>query len=417
MRVLFVGHSPHLAGAEYSLLRLIQHMPKTVEISVLAPANGLFEKSIKELGHDFYPLTLNYAFYLKKDNQANFGKFLKTLSESVDSLSNTLPVVDVVHSNTFFIWEGALLAAKWCVPHVWNLREIIMDSPTWSPLLNFDDQFQLMDTFTDHFVCVSRALATKCPESTSQKSVVHNGFTMTEGKTREESRFYFESQFGIPMNAKIVLTTGNFIPEKGHDWMLEVADAVLDKFNDVYFLWVGSHDFSYPEIEKKMRNIRSSNRIICPGHVNGFNQYFKGVDVYALCSETEAFPTTLLEAQYNKVPIVARDCGGAKEIIDLGEQGKVLGLYDQKGFILALENTLNNLNTPLENSFYFTMDKMVEAYVSIYEKAIESYQINPARNVYLSLFLRNGDKFLAPSPILPSLKVQIKLKIKKILGL
>ena len=40
LRVLLVGHSPELHGAEYSILRLITELKDQVDYTVLAPPGG-----------------------------------------------------------------------------------------------------------------------------------------------------------------------------------------------------------------------------------------------------------------------------------------------------------------------------------------------------------------------------------------
>jgi glycosyltransferase involved in cell wall biosynthesis len=418
--ILFVGHSPNLAGAEYSLLRLIQNIPNNIKVSVLAPSGGLFETEINKLNHTFFHLDFNYAFYLKKEGQGNLNNFLVKLAIQVDELKNKISKPDIIHSNTFFIWEGALLAAYWKIPHVWNLREIIMDSPTWNSLMHFDHQLEIMDLLTDKFICVSEALTQKLPESLSKKSVaINNGYEVESKGSRQEARKYFTREFNIPESAILCLTIGNFIKEKGYEWFLPICKNIIAQNDNVYFLWIGSHQHTHKELKKAIEENGLTKKIITPGHVDFFNQYIKGADIYCLPSQTEAFPTTLLEAQYNNIPIIARDCGGAKEIIDLGGGGVICPLHDSEKFEREILKVITQPNTYEAGEYVFTMDRMVKAYMEHYQNTFDSYSENVDRSKFHEVFTKNA-AFLQHVEVDQnklSLMTKIKIKIKLLLGI
>ena len=417
--ILFVGHSPNLAGAEYSMLRLIQSLPKSLTISVLAPSGGVFEQEIKKLNLDFYHLDYNYAFYMKKDGHGNLNNFLSMLGTHVSSLSNKLPKPDIIHSNTFFVWEGALLAAHWKIPHVWNLREIIMDSPTWNPQMNLNHQLEAMNLLTDEFVCVSQALTDKLPpEFADHSQAVHNGYEVQAKCSRETSRNFFEENFNIPQKGFVCLTIGNFIPEKGYEWIFPICEKIIKENNNIFFLWVGAHHHSFEKIHSRIESHQLQKNIITPGHIDFFNQYIKGADIYVLPSQTEAFPTTLLEAQYNNIPILARECGGAHEIIEKGGGGYMSSHEDQDAFESTLKDMINHPK-PLETKeYYFTMERMVNGYLKIYQKAFREYNEKTKRTKFYEIFIENCAlfKFIPKKEIKPHLLKRIFIKLKLILS-
>ena len=416
--ILFVGHSPNLAGAEYSMLRLIQNLPKTLTISVLAPSGGIFEKEIKKLNLNFYHLDYNYAFYMKKDGHGNLNNFLSVLATQVKGLTDKLSKPDIIHSNTFFVWEGALLAAHWKIPHVWNLREIIMDSPTWNPQMNLNHQCEAMNLLTDEFVCVSQALTDKLPTEFSSKArAVHNGYEVKTKCSRAESRIFFNEKFNIPTNGIVCLTIGNFIPEKGYDWIFPICKNIIKENSNVFFLWIGAHHHSYNQIRSLIDDHQLQKNILTPGHIDFFNQYIKGADIYLLPSKTEAFPTTLLEAQFNNIPILSRECGGAHEIIEKGGGGYMCPHENPNEFETKLKEMIDNPIALETKKYYFTMERMVNGYMEVYLKAFNEYRENTKRTKFYNIFIENCSlfNFVPKKEIKPSFFKRVKIKLKLLL--
>ena len=368
-RILLVGHSPHLHGAEYSLLRLAQELKGRFQLGVLAPAGGPFEKAIQKLGLEFFAFDPCYPFGLILDHHCSLSNFIQQFSRETERLFNNLPKFDLVHSNTLYVWEGAALAAHWGVPHIWNLREIPQASPTWRPALGWTRTFQLLQELSDSLVCVSQALLEALPEHLrAQATVIHNGLDAPSLMSREESRRLLGA-WGVPEWAKVALTVGNFIPEKGHGPLLEIAVDLLKKYPDWHLLWVGEQHFCYPELRQKIEALGLSSRIHCPGAVPQMGQKMSGADLYILPSLTEAFPTVLLEARCAKVPFLASDCGGAREI---AAQGGGECWHSQEDARRKLESAFKGLweVSPIQAQA-FSMQNMGQAYGKLYEQWLD----------------------------------------------
>lgn len=370
--ILFVCHNAQFNGAEYSLYRLLCELKDEYQISILAPDHGPFAKKVKKLGFQFYAFSPKFPFRWKHEKRGALAAFLVQWKKNIESLSHSLPKPDLIHSNTFFVWEGAALAQHFKCPHVWNLREIVTSSPTWSPALGKEFQLQCMDILTDKFICVSEALKNQLPDSLKQKSLaVHNGLDNRDILPRGSAREWMEQRFNFDTQSKILLTVGNFIPEKGHRYLLPIAKKLTQKYQKVKFLWIGRHDFSYRSIQNEIADMGLQTTFICPGQVDQIGKYMAGADLYLLPSETEAFPTVLLEARLAHLPFIARDCGGAREIAERGG-GICTPLNDATAFEQEIIKTLENpsrFSEDLPESF--TMKQMREGYQSTYDELIK----------------------------------------------
>jgi glycosyltransferase involved in cell wall biosynthesis len=165
---------------------------------------------------------------------------------------------------------------------------------------------------------------------------------------------------GCRPSAKIAVTIGNFIPEKGHLRLLDSLSVYLHQYPEWQCLWIGEHHFTYPDVVKRIQELGLQDRILCPGAVPKAGQNISGADLYLLPSLTEAFPTVLLEARLAGVPFLATDCGGAKEIAEAG--GGWCAEYGSH-FNEQLQSCFKGqLNAPVCNSSAFTMQSMATSY-------------------------------------------------------
>src|SRR5205085_2130401 len=64
---------------------------------------------------------------------------------------------------------------------------------------------------------------------------------------------------------------------------------------------------------------------------------FRELDVYALPSDNEANPNSLLEAMASGLPCVATDVGNVKELLDGGRAGILIQPGDETGLAAAIE--------------------------------------------------------------------------------
>lgn len=381
--ILFVAHSPNFAGAEYSLLRLIRGLsPAQWSPRILAPAGGRFEQEVRALNLPFHGFEPARPHRFKTDGRVGLADALSRCLLNVDRYFEKIPPPDIIHSNTFHVWEGALLAARWKVPHVWNLREILRDSPTWEPYVDYKALCQVMARLSDSLICVSQALADSLPAVDTPVEVVHNGLDSRELASRRESREFFKKNFGISDDEKVFLTVGNFIPDKGHAAILPYLANFMQQVPNARFLWPGSHHFCYADIRSKLDAMGLAERVLTPGHIDDFGRWMAGADLYLLLSETEAFPTVVLEALRAGVPTLARDCGGVREILETCG-GKLVPREDMNAFVHSLaEYARGDLTLDLTNPESFKESAMVQKYVAIYARVLTSNSArHPARAV------------------------------------
>ena len=132
-------------------------------------------------------------------------------------------------------------------------------------------------------------------------------------------------EFGVPQDARVLLTLSRISPEKGQDLLLE---ALLEWESRDDFpqhpLWlVVCGDAAFMQGERfleKLRGLASRlrrTRVIFPGYVTGERKraFFALADLYVFPSRHESYGLTLLEALAAGLPAVCVDTSGARSVM------------------------------------------------------------------------------------------------------
>ena len=120
-----------------------------------------------------------------------------------------------------------------------------------------------------------------------------------------------------------------------------------------------------------------SDRLIMPGYLTNPARYVGLFDVYAISSDTEQFPISLVEAMAARLPAVCTDVGDISQIIASGNAPFVVPANDEPAFASALSTLLNDaaLRTRIGTAnrarveAEFTQDGMVNTYARLYAEA------------------------------------------------
>ncbi len=131
------------------------------------------------------------------------------------------------------------------------------------------------------------------------------------------------AEFGVPREARVLLTLSRISPEKGQDLLLK-ALIEREHRDEVSPLWVficGDAAFMqgrrFLEQLRKLATRLRHTRVIFPGYVTGERKhaFFALADLYIFPSRHESYGLTLLEALDAGLPAICLDHHGAREIM------------------------------------------------------------------------------------------------------
>ncbi len=146
------------------------------------------------------------------------------------------------------------------------------------------------------------------------------------------------AQLDIPDNATVVSTVAALVPHKAHFVMLKAAKLVLEKHPDVRFIFAGEGDLR-AEIERHIKNLAIDESVALLGFVEDVGSVFRASDIFAISSEEEGLCTSILDAMYFSLPVVATRAGGIPELVQDGINGYIVPVNDHISFAERL-NTL-----------------------------------------------------------------------------
>lgn len=141
----------------------------------------------------------------------------------------------------------------------------------------------------------------------------------------------------------IIGALGRFEKKKGFDVFIQSLAILRDKGVEFQAV-IGGTGEEEVELKKQAARLDLENIISFPGWVSDARSFLKTIDIFCLPSRHEPFGIVLLEAMASKLPIIATDSEGPREI--LGPNG--CGVIVPKNNPLALAEALN---TMLEDEF------------------------------------------------------------------
>lgn len=327
IKVLFVSHSAYIAGAEKCLFALVKNLDRErFEPVVVLPCNGPLKDKIGGLGVKTTVRHLVPWIYPFANVQADLGMMRRC--EGLASLIED-EGIDIVHTNTSTIAEGAIAARLTDRPHVWHLHEILELYSTLKPLLPLYLTYRFIDLFSDYVVVGSTALEKTAGKTVRREKMrlIYNGVERPDViKSKETLR----RELGLPEGCHLVCTIGSIIKEKDHLNFVEAAVRVINARKDVYFIAAGAiEDFAvWKAVEEKIRKHSIGENVRFLGFRNDIGRILSEADVYVVPSETESFNLSAVEAMACSKPIAATRCGGPEEIVMDGETGLLVPVKD-----------------------------------------------------------------------------------------
>ena len=186
---------------------------------------------------------------------------------------------------------------------------------------------------------------------------------------------FFRKSIGISDDKIVVSTVAALAPHKAHNILLKAASIVAKKTKDVVFLLAGEGEMR-KQLEMSIKNLGLHDTFHLVGFVENVEKVYSSSDIFAISSEEEGLCTSLFDAMYFGLPIVATSAGGIPEIVHDKLNGFIVPVNDFESFadrILILANNAGKRKKMGEkasevlacNSIENTIDKTIEVYLGL----------------------------------------------------
>lgn len=208
-----------------------------------------------------------------------------------------------------------------------------------------------------------------------QVATIYNGIDVKS--FREASPGILRTELQIKPNTKLVGIVGQVSPHKGQDFLVKSLPLVLEQYQDMKCIIIGS-DFKnnqyIGELKVLAKSLELEKQVYFLGQRTDIPILLKDLDVFVLASQEEPFGLVVVEAMAAGVPVVATKCGGVLEIIADEETGVLVEYGDMQDLATAVLKLLNDSamreriiqNASNKASCMFSRETMVEELLKLY---------------------------------------------------
>ena len=376
---MLVSHTAELYGAARSLLALANglqargHVP-LVTVPQAGPLSRALQSSgIKTVTISAPPWALPPHTSLKAKQW--YLRQIVLAGRQVASLIRQLRP-DLVHSNSAIFPAGALAARMADVPHVWHLREHVVEHYDQRFILGRPLSLWLMGTFSAALIAISRSVAAAytAPATTRKLHVVYNGVDLPPYAIREgENRTPGAS--AVPMLALV----GVLHPAKGQDEAIRALAFLHRRGFPCRLVLIGGDPLGYESTLRALVNtLGLTPYVTFTGHLPDPWVQMAQADVVLVCSRSEAFGRVTVEAMLLGKPVIGADTGGTPEIIENGRTGLLYRQGDTSGLADAIQQILLDPALAMElgqrgkeSAARFSVEQYIHGVMAVYQKALE----------------------------------------------
>ncbi|MBC2704230.1 glycosyltransferase [Desulfobacula sp.] len=365
MKILFFIESLRSGGKERRLVELLKGLSKHEDISMELV---LTKRDIHYT--DIFNLDVKIHYverkYLKKDPSC----FFKFYSIARDFKP------DIIH-----VWGN--IVAIYALPATKLLNvKFINGSITYAlPVKRFSKLWftsKIAFPFSDILVANSKAgLLVHCFKQSKKHRVIYNGYDFKRNNVNQSD---LRKELGIPKRTLLVGMIGSFSDAKDYKTYIDVAEKIVKKNKNVYFLCIGDgvNKIGIEDLvhKRKIKNIhflgvRSDIENIC-----------KNLDIGVLLNNTdghaEGLSNAIMEMMASGLPVVATDAGGTPELIQHGVDGFMVEPFAAGQIINQIEALINNeksrkrigIKAAEKIKERFGIKKMIDSYYCLYNEVV-----------------------------------------------
>jgi glycosyltransferase involved in cell wall biosynthesis len=134
-------------------------------------------------------------------------------------------------------------------------------------------------------------------------TILPNAINPERFKFRETVRHEIRAKYKIAKDDFVVGHVGRFYPEKNHKFIVDLFSEYSQTHNNCKLLLVGNGPLQ-AEIQNLVKQKHLDGMVIFTGLQRDIANFYFAMDVLLLPSTREAFPMTLVEAQYSGLPCI-----------------------------------------------------------------------------------------------------------------
>ena len=245
---LLVMHGAGTGGVEKSLRILSKYVDRNrYRMIVAIPSDGPMKSHLDLCGIETIITPLDTWTPISFDfGERHYYQFLSILKERVEALVGIIRErqIDVVHSATLSVADGAFAARIAGIPHLWHIHgKSVGTTDAYGSYLPVQTLYAMVNDLSDSVVAVSHDVRQFLESYLHNVNipVVWNGLDIQEFDEQVQGPS-IRDELHVKDRDKLVVLVGRIAHVKGIDVFIEAAVRVLGQFESVSFLIVGGEE-------------------------------------------------------------------------------------------------------------------------------------------------------------------------------
>lgn len=284
---------------------------------------------------------------------------------------------DVVHINGLLLLQPGIAAELENIKVLWYL---VSDNiyPHWLVRM----LIPIINKLSIEVILISESNRDFYLQNNRDVTIIPGGIDVDQisGENITENRISdFWDKHGIDTKRSTIVTLSKVTKVKGQIYGIRAISKLNNKVN---YLIVGPmQDEKYvAELRRTAKSLNVEDQVYITGFVNDKYAALKGSDVFLLPSLGEGTPLVIMEAFAMKLPVIAADVGGVRELLDHGRAGQIVPPKDPQAISSAIQTYLYNQNMSEKHTEVghdrvysnYNIDTIVTKYEEVYERVTQT---------------------------------------------
>lgn len=306
IHILMIIPWMNMGGSDQFNLEFLKNMDKVK-----------FAISIVTTVHSDNDWQQRFAHYT--DNIYNLPQFLDP-AHYLDFISYYIKAksVDVLMVTNSYIGYYMIPWLRKNFPHLCIIDYVHMEEWYWKAG-GYARISGMMGGFIDKtYVCngaTRRIMIEKFGRDADSVETMYIGVDTDEFKRDNTKSGYLYSNYNIPRSKDIILFPCRIYPQKRPFMMLDIAEKVHTRYNNVLFVVIGDGE-QLNELKVAIRDRHLDDVVICIGRSDKMKECYCDAKLTLICSLKEGLALTAYESCAMGVPVISSDVGGQRDLID-----------------------------------------------------------------------------------------------------
>ncbi len=237
-------------------------------------------------------------------------------------------------------------------------------------------KIQIINFGSRYIVMVSKHLKNILLSNTAlQKNksiVIYNG--VDSEQYYPDKNNFIRDELEFKKSDIIVCSVGNIRKPKGYDVLLKSAAIVCNDNPEYKFIIIGQGAGELMDDLNALRDkLNLTDNVFFLGFRNDIKSILSGADIFVLCSTSEGFSISTVEAMACGIPVIATRSGGPEEIVLNGNDGFLVDVNSETQLAEAVLKISAVKNDLISNGVgkvrqYFSINTMLKSYEKLYDE-------------------------------------------------